>query len=204
MGRSLQSWLRRRKDFHQCSISEATLTTDILTVGVTQRIYGSPHTPCSALQHPHGLPCMTVPKVPAAGLQVHTHAHLQSSEAVTTFEKRSSLLRKVCPLLVCVHLRQEENQASPCGDLRVIPKAWKTQLLGGWTSIQHSGLGKKGQVGVRAEARPLQDPITTMIPETPLRSAATSLGLLGGNSLSATSYEHVNLDLCPPPNPTHP
>lgn len=99
---------------------------------------------------------MVIPKGPSCGTS-GAQAHLQSSEAATTFEKRSSLLREVCPLLVCVHFRQKKTKLFfPCGDLGVIPKAWQTQFLEGWTSTRHSDLSKNGQMGVRAEERLLR------------------------------------------------
>lgn len=117
---------------------------------------------------------------------------MQSSEAATTFEKRSSLLRKVCPLLVRANFRHKKTKLLfLCGDLGVLPKAWQTQFLEGWTSTRHSDLSKNGQMGLRAGEWPLQDPVTTRIPEAPLRSGAASLALLGENSLPATRCEKI-------------
>lgn len=144
---------------------------------------------------------MVNPKVPA----VEPQAHLQSSEATTTFERRSPLLRKVCPLLVCVPFRQKKTKLLfLCGDLGVIPKAWQTQFLEGWTSTRHSDLSKNGQMGVRAEEWPLQDPVTTRITEAPLRSGAASLALLGENPLPATRCEKYDSRPLPTLNPTYP
>lgn len=74
---------------------------------------------------------MVIPKVPAVEPQ-GAQAHLQSSEAATTFEKHSSLLREVCPLLVRANFRQKKTKLLfLCGDLGVLPKAWQTQFLEG-------------------------------------------------------------------------
>lgn len=85
-----------------------------------------------------------------------------------------------------------DSQVSPYGNLGVVPKARKVQRLEGWTSRQHSGLGRKGC--------PPQDSVTTMIPEPLLR--AVLLALLGDNCLPATSHEDRTLDSWP--SPTHP
>lgn len=150
VGRSWQSWLRRSNDFSSLHLRSTSHNGYPYCWGDVKNLWVPLHTlfllTTPTQPSPHG--DSQSPSCGTSGAQ----AHLQSSEATTTFEKCSSLLRKVCPLLVCAHFRQKKTKLLfPCGDLGMIPKAWQTQFLEGWTSTWHSDLSKNGQMGVRAE-----------------------------------------------------